>query len=327
MNAIVIREVTERSLADFVRGELAGGATELSQIVSARTEISLGKLFLITTEALVAARVQHWNWSIDGLKEKVANSVLGHVIIGYLRSSGNRVLIQDFETRSSDPPFKSSDPPFKDDPLRAFYGEELFWELQNPDVTEEKIRACITGASYWPWLGYFCKKRAGTSRFLTDNDFEEVADQLVGVAVQTLHDSYVIWWRTDLEPFPVAQNDRWGGEGIFDEDATLFVYGSLIDEKRREEVIGRRVVNCSATLTDYELARARYFYIRARPGISTPGLILEKLTASDFEILDRYEEVPELYTREKIWVELADGQRIRCWVYMPVPAMLRGAQK
>ena len=64
-----------------------------------------------------------------------------------------------------------------------------------------------------------------------------MGSQLVGVAVQALHDSYVIWWRTDLEPFPVAQNDRWGGEGIFDEDATLFVYGSLIDEKRREEVI------------------------------------------------------------------------------------------
>jgi gamma-glutamylcyclotransferase (GGCT)/AIG2-like uncharacterized protein YtfP len=112
--------------------------------------------------------------------------------------------------------------------------------------------------------------------------------------------------------------------GVFDEDATLFVYGSLVDEKQREEIIGRRVANWPATLPDYERARARYFYIRARPGSSTPGLILLKLTARDIAALDRYEEVPELYTREKIWVELADGQRIRCWVYMPVPAMLGG---
>jgi gamma-glutamylcyclotransferase (GGCT)/AIG2-like uncharacterized protein YtfP len=113
-------------------------------------------------------------------------------------------------------------------------------------------------------------------------------------------------------------------QGAFDEDATLFVYGSLIDETRREEIIGRRVANWPATLPDYERARARYFYIRARPGSSTPGLILLKLTARDIAVLDRYEEVPELYTREKIWVELADGQRVRCWVYMPAPAMLRG---
>jgi gamma-glutamylcyclotransferase (GGCT)/AIG2-like uncharacterized protein YtfP len=115
--------------------------------------------------------------------------------------------------------------------------------------------------------------------------------------------------------------------GMFDENSTLFVYGSLVNEGRREEVIGWRVAIAPARLPDYERARSRYFYIRARPGSSTPGLILMKLTAGDFAVLDRYEEVPELYTREKIWVELADGQRIRCWVYMPVPAMLRGAQK
>jgi gamma-glutamylcyclotransferase (GGCT)/AIG2-like uncharacterized protein YtfP len=163
-----------------------------------------------------------------------------------------------------------------------------------------------------------------TSQFLTHTDFEEVAEQLIGVAVQALHDSYVLWWREGLEPFPVAHEKGWEGTGHLDEDSTLFVYGSLVDEVQRKEILGRQVATWPATLSDYERACARYFYIQARPGSSTPGLILLKLTEADFAVLDRYEEVPELYTREKVFVDTADGQRLRCWVYMPVPAMLTG---
>lgn len=109
-----------------------------------------------------------------------------------------------------------------------------------------------------------------------------------------------------------------------DEESTLFVYGSLIDQKRRDAIIGRPVANSPATLPDYEPGRARYFFIRPQPGGATSGLILLKLTASDFEVLDRYEEVPRLYTREKISVDVPDGQQLRCWVYIPTPATVRG---
>src|SRR6516165_4229585 len=62
-----------------------------------------------------------------------------------------------------------------------------------------------------------------------------------------------------------------------DEATTLFVYGSLTDPVRREEVIGRRIDIMPATLHDYELGRARYFYIRPHPGISTAGFLLLNL--------------------------------------------------
>jgi len=101
------------------------------------------------------------------------------------------------------------------------------------------------------------------------------------------------------------------------ETSMLFVYGSLRDASLREEIIGRPVETLPATIPDYELGRARYFYIRRRPGISTPGLLLLNLTLRDFIALDRYEETPRLYTREKVEVRDAERNPVRCWVYLP----------
>jgi gamma-glutamylcyclotransferase (GGCT)/AIG2-like uncharacterized protein YtfP len=102
-----------------------------------------------------------------------------------------------------------------------------------------------------------------------------------------------------------------------DEATTLFVYGSLLNPVRREEIIGHAVEVMTATLHHYELSRARYFYIRQHPGISTAGLLLLKLTPLDLQKLDRYEEVPRLYMREKIEVFDQNGNPLRCWIYLP----------
>jgi gamma-glutamylcyclotransferase (GGCT)/AIG2-like uncharacterized protein YtfP len=109
-----------------------------------------------------------------------------------------------------------------------------------------------------------------------------------------------------------------------DEETTLFVYGSLLDPARRQEIIGRRLDIIPAALHDYEICRARYFYICKRPSIRTKGLLLLNLTARDLEALDRYEELPRLYTREKIEVFNESGSRVRCWVYLPTALTLGG---
>jgi gamma-glutamylcyclotransferase (GGCT)/AIG2-like uncharacterized protein YtfP len=111
-----------------------------------------------------------------------------------------------------------------------------------------------------------------------------------------------------------------------DEATTLFVYGSLLDPVRREEIIGRRIDMMPATLHDYELGRARYFYIRRHPGIRTAGFLLLNLTPRDFQKLDRYEEIPRLYTREKVEVIDKSGNPLRCWAYLPTALTLDGEE-
>jgi hypothetical protein len=108
------------------------------------------------------------------------------------------------------------------------------------------------------------------------------------------------------------------------EATSLFVYGSLLDPILREQIIGRRVTTLPATLQDYEVGRARYFFIRKHLGMSTPGLLLLDLTPADFQLLDRYEDLPRLYTREEVEVLVEPSNSISCWVYLPTLLTLGG---
>jgi gamma-glutamylcyclotransferase (GGCT)/AIG2-like uncharacterized protein YtfP len=106
-----------------------------------------------------------------------------------------------------------------------------------------------------------------------------------------------------------------------DEDTTLFVYGSLLESSRRIAIIGHDVATALAVLHDYVVERARNFYIRSAPGRQTQGLLLLGLETPDFARLDEYEEVPVLYTREKVAVVDGIGITRRCWIYIPTPLM------
>jgi gamma-glutamylcyclotransferase (GGCT)/AIG2-like uncharacterized protein YtfP len=107
-----------------------------------------------------------------------------------------------------------------------------------------------------------------------------------------------------------------------EKESRLFVYGSLLEAAFRTELLGRDVATSSATLRDYERGRGRYFFLKRQSGATTVGLLLQGLTSVDLATLDRYEELPRLYTRERISVETSTGDELRCWIYLPTPAML-----
>lgn len=109
---------------------------------------------------------------------------------------------------------------------------------------------------------------------------------------------------------------------VVHDDSALFVYGSLLDAAHRAEILGRETAASPARIVGYERRRRRHFYLAARAGAETDGLVLKGLAARDFAILDRYEEVPRLYTRERTTVIGADGAAIGCWVYLPTAALL-----
>ncbi len=109
-----------------------------------------------------------------------------------------------------------------------------------------------------------------------------------------------------------------------DQDSALFVYGSLLDASHRRSLLGRDVETIAARLLDYERRRRRHFYLVRRAGAVTPGLVLLGLGASDFEVLDRYEELPRLYTRERAQVIDSADRTIRCWLYLPTDRLLKG---
>lgn len=100
-------------------------------------------------------------------------------------------------------------------------------------------------------------------------------------------------------------------------DQMLFVYGSLMNPFERQRLLGRPLDAAPARLEGYARGQKRYYYVVKKGGATTGGAILEGLGASDFAILDAYEEVPQLYTRERVEVLSADGRKIECWIYLP----------
>lgn len=104
----------------------------------------------------------------------------------------------------------------------------------------------------------------------------------------------------------------------------VFVYGSLLDRERQRKVVGCELRMLPARLPGFERRRERYFYLVRKAGAETAGAILLDLDARDLSALDRYEELPTLYTREIVTVLTAAAGQITCWCYMPT-ARLTGA--
>jgi gamma-glutamylcyclotransferase (GGCT)/AIG2-like uncharacterized protein YtfP len=97
----------------------------------------------------------------------------------------------------------------------------------------------------------------------------------------------------------------------------LFVYGALLDAGECRRLLGRQVDREPAHLDGYHRGRKRYFFVSRSEGARVDGAILSGLNDRDISILDGYEDVPSLYTRESVEATGATGKQIRCWIYLP----------
>ncbi len=101
------------------------------------------------------------------------------------------------------------------------------------------------------------------------------------------------------------------------DNSLLFVYGALTDDAERRRLLGRSVESRPAWLPGYARGRSRHYFVLKNDGAETAGQILLGLTPHDLAILDDYEDVPRLYTRERVDVRDASNARVSCWIYLP----------
>lgn len=106
----------------------------------------------------------------------------------------------------------------------------------------------------------------------------------------------------------------------------LFVYGTLRDEARVQEVVGRRLPSRPAVLEGYcRMLDASIGYPVVHPltGASVDGKLLEGVDDGIFAALDAYEG-PE-YRRVVVHVQTSDGRPIEAYVYVPAPSRPSGS--
>ncbi len=91
--------------------------------------------------------------------------------------------------------------------------------------------------------------------------------------------------------------------------SNLFVYGSLVDPPRLDDVLGRRFTGerLRARLSGFRRISSTaypYPFIVEAPGKVVDGMLILGLDAQDLEKLDEYEEVAaEVYSRAVVEVE------------------------
>ena len=107
----------------------------------------------------------------------------------------------------------------------------------------------------------------------------------------------------------------------------LFVYGTLMEDERQQEVIGRVCAAVPAILRGYVRLEGKWPYIVPEAGAQVEGWALLDLTQDDLAQLDEYEVVaPQmvedklrtLYKREQVEAVDEGGKALTCWVYHPL---------
>jgi gamma-glutamylcyclotransferase (GGCT)/AIG2-like uncharacterized protein YtfP len=89
----------------------------------------------------------------------------------------------------------------------------------------------------------------------------------------------------------------------------LFVYGSLVDPRCLDDVLGHKHLGerLEARLAGYRRVtspRYAYPFLVADPSSRVDGVLLMDLSPYDFQVLDRYEEIEsDVYRREPVQVE------------------------
>ncbi len=107
----------------------------------------------------------------------------------------------------------------------------------------------------------------------------------------------------------------------------LFVYGTLTDPAVRARVLGAEplVTARPARLPGYRRVVIPGFdyqvIVVGEPNDQIEGLLLDRLTADDYAILDEYEDVGAgQYARVQVTVDTEDGPAA-AWVYIKGPSL------
>ena len=99
----------------------------------------------------------------------------------------------------------------------------------------------------------------------------------------------------------------------------LFVYGTLVDDARVQDLVGRPLPWRPAVLEGYCRTldpSIGYPVVHPLGGASVDGKLLEGVGEHDLAALDAYEG-PE-YRRVIVQVETSDGRAVQAYMYVPV---------
>jgi hypothetical protein len=117
----------------------------------------------------------------------------------------------------------------------------------------------------------------------------------------------------------------------------LFAYGSLVDPRRLDDVLGRphsgeRLRAQLAGFTRITAGEFPYPFIVAASGARVDGVLIMDLSPYDMQLLDRYEEIEaDMYRRELVEVEAwgcgPQTLHVQAYTYVGGPALIESTAR
>jgi hypothetical protein len=176
----------------------------LARLVRQKYHFTEGQFFILAADSVDIGGVSKFgNW-IPDIDHSAALQLLAKVVKRFIVGRNSTVLLHDFIHSVSDSDWQ--DYKFKD--RATTYNSETYWELKDPDTSDDEIEELISDwSSYFPVSAFFCESRSSDSKkCLSEADLQNLANNLIGLAVDAFDgDSFLIWWRDDLQPFPTAE--------------------------------------------------------------------------------------------------------------------------
>ena len=170
----------------------------LTDLVCEKYSFANGSFFIIAPDSADVDELTEFG-EIREADHSAAILLFAKIVKRFIANGNRTVLLDDFRHRPSDPDWEEYE--FKD--RAAIYNDEVYWEIKGPDTPQDEIEQLVSDwASYFPVRAFFCLSPSlERMNRLVETDIKYLADNLVGAAVDVFDgDSFMIWWRDDLQP-------------------------------------------------------------------------------------------------------------------------------
>ncbi len=188
----------------YIVYQLSPGYEIVTKLLAKTGGFLRGSFFVIAPDSVDADQLSDFGSEIPLVDPSGATQLLGKIVKKFTRNPNCTVLLHDHVNFFSRPGWEEYE--YKDRAI--FYDKELCWELKGSDIPQNEIDDLISHwSAYFPVSAFFCvSSPSERKKLLTDGDVEDLAQNLIGVAVDIFDgDSFLIWWREDLLPFPSAK--------------------------------------------------------------------------------------------------------------------------
>jgi hypothetical protein len=189
---------------EYVLRELAAG-NSLSKRVCKEVDLSRGRLFVGLPNGVDLATLDDFDWGGLRVGPVTYKEYLARIAAAFIADPGHFVLIQDTFTLGDDLPTSG----YRYQAYGIAYGNEVYWLLTNPEISDDDLLAVICSGSPYPYAVFFCSAGTPSGKLkINELGLDEIVPTITGIAVGAFdEDSFLLWWSADSPtPFTIESH-------------------------------------------------------------------------------------------------------------------------